>query len=278
MPADPRGDPARAEPAAGGLAAFQRRMARAVLTGDPAAATETAAALRPGRIPAAARLEIHRANVAISLVKALEAAFPVVARLMTPPLFRATARTYVERHPPRRPQLSVYGDRFPAFLAPLGPARALPCLADVARLEWARVEALFAADAPPLAPEALTGVAEAEAPSIVFLPHPSLRLVASPHPIQAIWAATQSEPPARVDPAAGGETVLLLRRGAAVTTEVVSPAEAAFLSTILKGRALAEASAAAEAADPAHDLQRALLANLTRGSFAGWHLAGEPTA
>lgn len=278
MPADPGRDPSRPDAASVGLADVQRRMARAVLTGDPAAAAETATALRPGRIPAAARLEIHRANVAISLVKALEAAFPVVARRVGPQSFRATARAFVERHPPRRPQLSTYGDRFPAFLDQVGPARTLPFLADVARLEWARVEALFAADSPPLAPEALAGVAEAEAPSIVFHPHPSLRLVASPHPIQAIWAANQAERPARVDRAAGGETVLLLRRGAAVTAEVISPAEAAFLSTILDGRALAEASAAAEAADPAHDLQRALLANLTRGSFTGWHLAGGPTA
>ena len=76
MPADPGRDPSRPDAAAVGLADVQRRMARAVLTGDAAAAAETAAAFRPGRIPAAARLEIHRANVAISLVKALEAAFP----------------------------------------------------------------------------------------------------------------------------------------------------------------------------------------------------------
>lgn len=278
MPADAPHSRRPDAPGVGSLAAVQHRMARAFLTGDADAMAETAAALRPGRIPATAGLEIHRANVAISLVKALEAAFPVVARLMGERAFRGTARAFVENYPPRRPQLSAYGGGFPDFLDGAEAVRAQPFLADVARLEWARVEALFAADAPPLAPEALAGVAEAAMPSIVFQPHPSLRIVASPHPIQAIWAAGQAGRPATPDPAASGEAVLLLRRGATIAAEVIAPADRAFLAAIHQGRTLAEAAEAAANADPTYDLQRSLLAHLTRGSFAGFRLAGEPAA
>ena len=57
---------------------------------------------------------------------------------------------FVREQPPRSPLLAIYGDEFADFIAAFEPARELPYLADVARLEAARTRAYHAADATPL--------------------------------------------------------------------------------------------------------------------------------
>ncbi|NBB83119.1 MAG: DUF2063 domain-containing protein, partial [Alphaproteobacteria bacterium] len=203
------------------LAELQRAMAAAVLGGDRAAAE---ASIVADRIAPADRLDVYAGTVRISLTQALEAAFPVVARLVGERFFHAAARRFVEAHPPQRPQLLSYGGGFADFLAAFEPARSLPYLPDVARLEWARVQALFAADAAPLAAEALGEVPAEAMPRLVFDLHPSLRVVASAWPIQAIWQANRQPTVPKVDLGAGGQTVLVLRPAHAVTAQPIAPA------------------------------------------------------
>ena len=78
------------------------------------------------------RFAVYRNNVAVSLVEALGARFPVVKRLVGDEFFSAMAHTFVLREPPLSPLLIYYGETFPAFIGAFDAAKPLPYLADVA--------------------------------------------------------------------------------------------------------------------------------------------------
>ncbi len=250
------------------LRELQDAFRRGVLEGDDAAAC---ALITADAIPAERRLAIYRNNTFGSLVTVLQAAFPVVCRLVGEPFFRQAAAAFVRAAPPRVPQLLAYGDGFPGFIASFPPARPLPYLADTARLEWARQEALFAADAAPLAPAALAAVPAEAVAGVAFDLHPSARLVTSRFPVLRIWQANQpgNATVPRVDVSAGGEAVLVLRPDGAVHNHPLSPGDLALLRALGDGAPLAVAAASAAAAEPGFDLQHALAGHLTRGTFTG---------
>src|SRR5260370_3608477 len=102
----------------------------------------------------ARRFGIYRNNVVIGLGKALRNRFPVVEKIVGEEFFAAMARVFVTEQPPRSPLLATYGDNFPAFIAAFEPAREIPYLADVARLEAARTAAYQPADATPVKADA----------------------------------------------------------------------------------------------------------------------------
>ncbi|MFT7145371.1 MAG: hypothetical protein ACJASZ_000237, partial [Yoonia sp.] len=131
---------------------------------DPAAAVPDGV-INPDGAPAKKRFDVYRNNVAVSLSDALEAAFPVVRKLVGDDFFRAMAGVYLRKHPPKSPLMMFYGDAMPQFLERFSPAKSIPYLPDIARLELALCHAYHAADATPvdaqalaaLTPEALMG-------------------------------------------------------------------------------------------------------------------------
>ena len=108
---------------------------------------------------------------------------------------QAGLRSVELSHPPQSPVLAEFGAGFAAFVEAFEPARIVPYLADVARLEMAWLEAFHAADAPALSAAAIEQAlgSGADIARVVLQPHPSLRLVASRHPVFSIWAAHQAE-------------------------------------------------------------------------------------
>ena len=84
--------------------------------------------------------------------------FPATRRITGPDFFRAMARFHVRATPPTSPLLFEYGRDFPDFIERLRACAAMPWLADVARIERAWLDAYHAADAAPLAAEALASV------------------------------------------------------------------------------------------------------------------------
>lgn len=143
----------------------------------------------PDGTQATKRFDVYRNNVAVSLTEALETAFPVVHKLVGDDFFRAMAGVYLRAHPPKSPVMMFYGDEMPEFLAGFGPAQSVPYLPDVARLELALRQSYHAADAPPLAPDALAQIPPDALPDVTFTFAPSVQLIASRFPLQSIWAA-----------------------------------------------------------------------------------------
>lgn len=219
----------------------------------------------------ARRMGVYRNNVHGSLTGVLGTAFPVVERLVGRRFFAAAAVAYVRRHPPAAPQLSVYGAGFPDFLAEFPPARTLGYLPDVARLEWARIEAYFAGDAACLDPATLIAADEGMSEALRFKLHPAVRLVASPYPIQRIWEANQPchTTVAKVDLRAGGERVLVFRPAMKVMAETLPAGDFTLLSHLAAGEPLGTACNAAMGAEPQFDLQQALAGHFSRGIFIG---------
>ena len=128
------------------------RAAIAAALDDPARSVPAGLATRDGRADPV-RFAVYRNTVAVGLVGALEASFPVTLRLVGEDFFRAMVRVYVGRTKPASPLLFLYGADLPAFIEGFPPAAEVPYLADAARLEVAWLRAYHAAEASAIGPE-----------------------------------------------------------------------------------------------------------------------------
>ncbi len=225
------------------------------------------ALLDPGRpVPAglgswngsdvASRYAVHRNNVLSSLVEALAATFPVVAELVGEAFFRRLAAQFARACPPRDPVLALYGDRFADFIADDEAAAALPYLADVARLEFARVRACHSADRLPIEQPIIDralSCGEQTADLVIGL-HPSLSVLWSRFAIVSIWGAHQGDADlGQVDPMRA-ETAIVLRMDNEVLVLPASNGAAAFVESLLRGDSLGQSAGVAASADDAFDL------------------------
>jgi hypothetical protein len=227
------------------IASFARALA------DPLRPAPTATRRRDGR-PVERRFAVYRNNVAVALIGALEARYPVVRRLVGDEFFRAMAGAFVAAEKPRSPALMLYGDGFPAFVAGFPPASAIPFLADVAQLENAWVEAYHAAEADPLGLDALAAIAPDGLEALRFRPHPAARLLRFSHPAASIWSASQGEGEPRTPEVWSAEEALVARPDADVSVRVLPAGGFAFAAALFAGASLGEAAAlaAADGFDP----------------------------
>jgi hypothetical protein len=202
-----------------------------------------------------APLDIYRNNVFASLQRALKDVFPVVCRLVDMRFFAFAADGFIRTHPPERPCLFAYGDRFPDFLAQFPPCRKLVYLPDVARLEWLMNVAAHTADASPLPPAALARVAQADWPSLIFRFEPSHGLLHSPWPVARIWRSNQPgcDPDAQIDLSAGGEWLEVRRVAEDVVMRPLDAATYVLRTRLAAGDPLDLAAEAALEANPSCD-------------------------
>jgi hypothetical protein len=216
--------------------------------------------------------DIYRNNVAIGLRDALADTFPVVAALVGDEFFSAMARVYVAANLPRSPVLHEYGASFPEFLEGFEPARRLPYLGDVARIEHARRRAYHAEDRPPLRIERLAEIAPPQMDRAVLELHPSLTVLRSEYPAHSIWAAHQGRDPKATlsDLPERGECVLVVRPELDVATARITPGLADILESIARGLPLAHVFASAEAnGGDLSELGTMLAEAFTRGAVCG---------
>jgi hypothetical protein len=217
------------------------------------------------------RFGVHRNTVVVGLIDTLQARYPAVLRLVGEEFFRATARLYVAEDAPRSPALFEYGGGFPDFLARFEPARQLPYLADVARLEWLRHLAYHAADAEPMPAAALAEVPPVRVGDIVLSVHPSAAILASDYPVLSIWETNVMDDEVRpIGPDLPGEAVLIARPALEVLVMRLGPGAVGFLDEIAAGGTLAAAAARGEIASPDFDLSQALGALLAMGAFTAY--------
>jgi hypothetical protein len=239
---------------------------------------EIIAAILGGEPEAEARLNIHRHHVLHSLTEALKANFPVVCHVVDPRFFAYAADAFIRSNPPTKPCLAEYGDAFPDFLSGFEPARGLPYLADLARLEWAAVEAKYAPDALAITAETLQHVAVMDYPNLAFTLDPSLRLLHAHSAVQRIWAAHQDEhEPETIDLGTEQAWLMVRRRNDVIEVVSIDPATFAFITAVQSGRPLAQAGEAGLAADPFFDMATALRRLLVEDAFAGFSVLSTPT-
>lgn len=193
------------------------------------------------------RFAVYRNNVAVSLIDALGARFPVVKRLVGDEFFTAMAHAFVLREPPVSPLLIHYGETFPAFIEAFDAAKPLPYLADVARLEYARGRAYHAADAEPLPRSAFAALPPGRIGAARVTLHPSVGIVASNFPVLSIWEVNQDRS-VRAVSHWGAEAAVVARPFLEVETRRLLPGCDAFLLALQAGSTIAEAATRATAA------------------------------
>jgi hypothetical protein len=190
-------------------------------------------------------LSIYRNNSAITFRAALESTFPVVHRRVGDDYFRQLSAQYRVRFPSRSGDLHWVGRDFPAFLLEHLHGSEYAWLADLARLEWARVQASIAKVEPALVADVLGRFALAELERLVFTLQPSLSLIASDFPIFTVWTVNQEENAPPVDQSLPGECGMVRARFDLIEARALEPRLFSYLSALAASAPLADAIATA---------------------------------
>ena len=218
------------------------------------------------------RFAVYRNNVQVSLVDALASTYPVVQQLVGEPFFRAMGQLYVRLHPPTTPVLAHHGQQFADFVTQFPPAGRVPYLADVARLEWLRLQALHAADAEPLALDvAQRWLAEpqrlAQAQCRLL---PCVKVLRTAHAAVSVWAAHQPDSGLQLEDidTHQPEAALVFRSGWSAAVQPVDTSTADFATQLQAGRSLGDALQATSGRHPAWDGVQALALLFRHGLVA----------
>ena len=128
------------------------------------------------------RIGLYRGNVVANAQRALSAIYPVLQEIVGEAFFAGLARVFWQIQAPDSGDWNQYGRQLPHFLAEFEHAQHLPYLSDVARLEWAVHQAVYAADEP-------ENEIRAE-PDVLW--RPGTQILISAYPIADIWLAHQA--------------------------------------------------------------------------------------
>jgi hypothetical protein len=187
-----------------------------------------------GALGSADRLDVYAQMYWARLVDVLRDDFPRVAVILGAERFAALACAYLTRHPSTHPSVRWLGSEFADFLAGHGPVEGLPFLADLARLEWARLAVFDAADAVPLRVDELRAIPPSAWPSLTFHLVPAMRVLRLAWPVHELWAA--SDPTAAATEMRPTEAVLRVwRDGFAAYQARVDTVERIALEQLLAG-------------------------------------------
>lgn len=223
--------------------------------------------LKPGASPAG--LTVYRNTVAKGSIDAIVANFPAVARLTGEDWLGAAAAEFIAAHPPTAPALISYGAGLPDWLATFPPARAMPYLADVARLDRLWTECHLAADAEPLEPAALAALPFEALASTTAVLHPSVRHAGFAHNAPTLWRAQRADQePGPLSWEERPEGLLLSRPHGAVIDLAIGSGLHAFLDACAAGQPLTVAAAEALAAEPDVQLPALIAQLLDVGAIA----------
>jgi hypothetical protein len=206
------------------------------------------------------RFAVYRNNVVASLIDALADTYPVTQALVGEEFFRAMARLFVNLAPPRSRVLAFYGESFPVFIESFPPVSSVSYLADVARLEMARVRAYHADDAIEITADVITQfLADTEAlPELQIGLHPSATLLSSRYAVASLWAAHQGIAEiSTVDPEVP-ESVLVIRHEHDVSVVRLKTGADAFIAQLFQGARLGAAAKHATEIHPDFDLAESL--------------------
>ncbi len=246
------------------MAEFQQMFSSALLDAE---ADIPAGLKAPNGGSANRRFAVYRNNVTHSLVNALADIFPSIQSLVGEEYFRAMARIYVEKNPPRSPMLFEYGATFAEFIEEFEPAKKLPYLPDVARLERLWLDAFHAADATPLDSALLAAVEPEKLGDIRFTAHPATRLLRSTY--AAVTIVSRSRQAASMEGlnATDPEFGLVTRPEFDPIIYNLPEGDFVFFEHLIDDATLGEAAGIAMETDASFDLSGAITNMISAGAF-----------
>jgi len=143
-----------------------------------------------------AHVQVYADAYSSRLLEVLREDFPRLSAVLGRDGFEEIARDYLKRHPSEHPSVRHLGRAMAAFLERRTDLP--PCLPDLARLEWARIEVFDAPDVEPLTIDALRTVRTEDWPHLYLVPIPALQIVRASWPVDELWAGAD---PAGLTPA-----------------------------------------------------------------------------
>jgi uncharacterized protein len=171
------------------------------------------------------RVALYRGNVVAHASRALQAAYPVLEKIVGAEFFSGLCRALWKAHPPQSGDWNTYGQLMADFLRDFAPAAAMPYLPDLARLEWAVHHATYSTDSP-----AITAVDDA----LALLRRPGTTVLTSPHPLAEIWHAHQPDASIKLaDIAWEPQGVIVFRNGWTAQVAALPHEQAAALAALI---------------------------------------------
>ena len=134
----------------------------------------------------AARLGVYGDGYVWRLRDVLREDFPRLAALLGTDRFDQLVQDYLTAHPSHHPSVHHLGRAMAGFIR--RQVDVAPCLADLARLEWARIEAFDAPDAEPVSPDVLRAVPPETWPRTYLVPIPALEVLRVRWPVHELWS------------------------------------------------------------------------------------------
>ncbi len=233
------------------LETLQRRLWRLITAPEGVeAAAQSLAREDPGAAPldrwiaaespraSAFRVNVYAEMYFWRLLDVLRDDYPKVLGVAGEDAFQGLARAYLAAHPSENPSIRHAGRHFSKFLAGRAPA-ALPYLADLAGLEWARSEAFDRPDASTLQVEDLARLSPEDWPHVTFEAVPSHRLLRLSYPVHEVWMALEKKteiPAIRPRPAA----ILVWREGFTVYHRAINEQDARAFELLAQGKTFGE--------------------------------------
>jgi hypothetical protein len=240
----------------------------------PSAFVDDACWVREGRLPAARRIDVYRHAYVERLVECLSDDYPAVEHALGPSEFRASCVGFIAAQPPTNASLNFYGAPFAAFCA-TWPTPSATCVSEIARLEWAIVEAIHADAEVVLDAAALGAVAAADWARARLVPSAALRVLDTAYPVHRHYRAFLEGDSPRL-PDLEPSSVAVCRRGDDVWRIGLAQPFATLLAQLMNGVPLLSALEAIGLGDPAvgatigaADVQRVFSEWVACGFFAG---------
>jgi hypothetical protein len=193
------------------------------------------------RLSPVEQLDIYRQQFWLRHRDALREDYATVANVLGDEAFGALCEAYLGACPPDSFTLRDLGARLPDFVARTEPWARDALLIDLARYEWAFVDAFDAPDAAPLDAQAIAAATEDDWTRAKIELAPSVQRVCARYPVDEMRAAVQrGESPGR--PAEKDVCLVVWRAPDAMKYLDVEPAAYALLARLATGEPLASAS------------------------------------
>jgi len=136
------------------------------------------------------RIRVYSNAYYLRLRDVLREDFPRVAALLGHERFEDVVCGYFEVFPSKQPSVRHLGHALAEFL---GRREDIPkCLADLAELEWARVEVFDAPDAECATIDDFVSISADAWPAIRFSPIPAMRTLLARYPVHQLWSGSRS--------------------------------------------------------------------------------------
>ena len=192
-----------------------------------------------GEDEAAERLAVYARMHFSRLQESLREDYPKVAAVLGARVFERVVADYLVAHPSREPSLHRFGRAMPQFLGAHPLTRTHPELADLALLEWTRIEVFGAPNVPVLSEGDLASRPPEDLAATELRLTPACSLAFVWHSVDAVWSAIdRDQPMPSVESRA--ETILVWRRELQVRHRALPNDEAAGLRLVQSGARLGD--------------------------------------